>query len=188
MSATSSQSQTVRAQTRIECILKPLSASDMNDLCDACDLSIKAGGGFGWVKLPARDKMERYWEGLIAVPNRVLFVSRLDDVIAGAAVLICPPVNNEAQAHAVTLTGNFVAPWARGHGLSREMLETIENFSRDEGFKVINLEVDEDLPAAINLYETSGYIKTGTHPYATFRNGKYIQAHSYTKLLDIQRL
>ena len=42
------QSHSSQSQARIECILKPLVETDMNDLCDACDLAIKDGGGFGW--------------------------------------------------------------------------------------------------------------------------------------------
>ncbi len=48
-----------------------------------------------------------------------LFVARLDGVIVGAAQLVRPPRNNEAQAFAATLMHAFIAPYARGHGLAR---------------------------------------------------------------------
>src|SRR3954447_15389945 len=91
-------------------------SSDLHDLCDAADLAILEGGGFGWVKPPPRETMERYWGGVVAMPGRQLFVGRLDEMIAGAIQLVEPPANNEAQSFAATLTGIFVAPWARGHG------------------------------------------------------------------------
>ncbi len=47
----------------------------------------------------ARDVMETYWRGVLLVPERTLFVGRLDGVIAGSAQLVRPPRNNEAQAH-----------------------------------------------------------------------------------------
>ena len=44
------------------------------------------------------------------VPDRALFVARLDGVIAGSAQLVRPTRNNEAQAHSAQLTTSFVAP------------------------------------------------------------------------------
>ena len=173
-------------QAAVESVLRPLNETDMQDMCDACDLAIKDGGGFGWVNLPPRETMERYFEGVITIPNRILFVARLDETIAGAAILVCPPSQNEAQSHAVTLTGNFVAPWAREHGLSRMMIEHMEQFARSEGFRVVNLDVDETQKAAINLYESMGYEKFGENPYATYKQGSYLTAFYYTKLLDLQ--
>ena len=40
--------------------------------------SSKDGGGFGWVKLPSREILERFWNGVLAMPQRMLFVARLD--------------------------------------------------------------------------------------------------------------
>lgn len=172
--------------TSVDIVLKSLNDSDIDDLCDACDLAIQDGGGFGWVNLPARETMQRYFEGVITVPNRVLFVARLDGVIAGAAVMVCPAAHNEAQAHAANITGNFMAPWARGHGLSRQLLECIESFAKSEGFKVMNLDVDETQEAAIALYESAGYERFGENPFASYKDGRYIKAFYYTKLLELQ--
>ena len=71
-----------------------LKNGDLHDLCDAADDAIKVGGGFGWVDPPSRDVMERYWKGVLVVPERILFVARLDGVIAGSAQLVKPPRNN----------------------------------------------------------------------------------------------
>src|ERR671920_1885625 len=64
---------------------------DLNDLCDAADLAIRDGGGFGWVDPPPRDVMERYWKGVLIVPERHLFVAKLDGVVAGLGHLVGPP-------------------------------------------------------------------------------------------------
>ena len=56
---------------------------------------------------------------MLLVPERELFVARLDGVIVGSAHLVRPPRNNEAQAFAATLMHSFIAPYARGHGLAR---------------------------------------------------------------------
>ncbi len=91
--------------------LTAFEASDINDICDAAEAAILEGGGFGWLKAPPRHVFESYWRGVLLVPERQLFVGRLDGVIAGAAQFVRPARNNEAQAHAATLTGHFVAPW-----------------------------------------------------------------------------
>jgi len=168
----------------VECVRSPLSEADLNDLCDATDAAIKAGGGFGWVHLPARDILERFWQGVIAMPLRLLFVARLDGVICGTCQLIRPTQNNEAQRHAAQLTGLFISPWARGRGLSRMMLERVEGEAIKLGFSVINLDVRESMEAAIQLYESAGYQLIGTHPHYAYIDGAYVQGRYYTKKLD----
>lgn len=39
-------------------LVTTLNSADLNDLCDATDEAILAGGGFGWVQLPAREILE----------------------------------------------------------------------------------------------------------------------------------
>lgn len=163
--------------------IESLSAADLNDLCDATDLAIEAGGGFGWVALPARDILERYWRGVLAMPSRRLFAARLDGVICGAAQIVLPPPNNEAQAHAVQLTGHFVAPWARGQGLSKLLLSAAETAAAQEGFSVVNLDVRETMDAAIALYESTGYTRFGEHPYYARVNGQFVRGFYYTRTL-----
>ncbi len=164
--------------------IKTLSTSDLNDLCDATDAAIKGGGGFGWLKLPARETLERYWQGVLVMPSRDLFVARLDGVICGTCQLVKPPVNNEAQRFALQLTTNFVAPWARGYGLAKKLIEVAETSARDDGFGVINLDVRETMEAAISLYESNGFVRIGTNPYYAKVDGKMVQGHYYTKLID----
>ena len=161
-----------------------LSQADLNDLCDATDEAIKAGGGFGWVKLPAREILERYWQGVLTMPQRLLFVARLDGTVCGGAQLVLPPRNNEAQSFAVNLTTNFVAPWARGHGVAGLILETVEARALKEGFSIINLDVRETQERAITLYESRGYVQFGTHPYYASVNGTTIKGRYYFKVID----
>ncbi|MBX2835167.1 MAG: GNAT family N-acetyltransferase [Micavibrio sp.] len=164
--------------------LDTLSASDLNDLCDATDAAIEGGGGFGWINLPARETLERYWQGVIAMPARVLLVARLDGVICGTCQLWKPPVNNEAQAHVVQLTTNFVTPWARGYGLARMLIEQAEKIALDEGFSVINLDVRETMNKAIEVYEALGFERFGTHPYYVRLPDQILKGYYYCKVID----
>ncbi len=160
-----------------------LSPGDMDDLCDATDAAIKDGGGFGWVKLPAREILESYWQGVITVPSRSLYVARLDGAICGTAQLVAPPKNNEAQSFAVTMTTNFVAPWARKYGIARLLIEGVEQAAREEGFSVINLDVRETQTAAIALYESMGYVCYGTHPFYAKVENEIIKGRCYYKTI-----
>jgi ribosomal protein S18 acetylase RimI-like enzyme len=160
-----------------------LSRSDLNDLCDATDSAIEGGGGFGWVSLPAREILERFWQGVMAMPSRTLFVARLDGVICGTCQLVKPPHNNEAQSFAVQLTTTFVAPWARGHGLARMLVEAAEGAAIKEGFSVINLDVRETMTHAIELYEGLGYMRFGEHPHYAKVDGQVLKGFYYTKTL-----
>ena len=165
-------------------ITESLSKPDLNDLCDATDAAIEGGGGFGWLNVPERTMLERYWQGVITAPTRWLFVARLDGVICGTTQLILPPANNEAQAHIVQMTTNFVAPWARGHGLARMLLETVEAHAKNAGFAVINLDVRSTMASAVQLYESMGYVKFGEHPFSVRSNGETITSLYYYKNIN----
>lgn len=167
----------------VEPVSSSLSPADLNDLCDATDAAIKAGGGFGWVDLPSRDVLERFWQGVMVMPLRMLFVARLDGVICGTCQIIRPTQNNEAQRHAAQISGLFVTPWARGRGLSRMLLDRAETEAQRLGHTVINLDVRETMDTAIKLYESAGYKQIGTHPYYACVNGEFVPGRYYTKNL-----
>ena len=168
----------------VEFVLEDLDAHDINDLCDATDAAIEGGGGFGCVNLPAREILERYWNGVVTMPSRMLFVARLDGVICGTCQLVKPPANNEAQAHAVNLTTNFVAPWARGHGLAKMLVAGAEQTAKEVGCAVINLDVRETHEDAIQLYKSMGYEQFGAHPYSVRLPEKTITSLYFYKLID----
>ena len=168
----------------VEHITEQFSPNDLNDLCDATDAAIEDGGGFGWVEIPQRETLESYWRGVITAPTRDLFVARLDDVICGTTQLMLPPKNNEAQGHTVQLTTNFVAPWARGYGLAKMLLEEVEKHCLAEGYAVINLDVRETMERAIEVYEGMGYQQFGLHPYSVRAKGKTIQSRYYYKVIN----
>lgn len=169
---------------RIERIMSALKTSDLNDLCDAADSAILAGGGFGWVKMPERVVMERYWQGVVTVPHRILLVARLEGVIAGALQIIRPQLNNEAQKMSVQFAHHFTAPWARKSGLAKALLLEAEAIAREEGYDVVNLDVRETMTGAIKLYESHGYELIGVHPAYAKVGDQFVKGHYYYKRLD----
>ena len=167
--------------------LERFEGTDLADLCDAAETAILAGGGFGWLKPPPRQTLERYWQGVLLVPERKLFVGRLDGTIAGSAQLMRPPRNNEAQAATATLTASFVAPWARGHGLGRALTVAVEEAARADGFHFLALDVRASQTAAIHLYESLGFERWGENPNYALVEGKPVTGYYYSKRLKTPR-
>jgi ribosomal protein S18 acetylase RimI-like enzyme len=163
--------------------LRAFEGDELEDLCEATVAAIEEGGGFGWVKAPARHVLESYWNGVLLVPERTLFVARLNGTICGAVQLVTPPKNNEAQAFAAQLTGNFLAPWSRGHGLARRMVEAVEDGARAAGLAILNLDVRATQEVAIGLYETMGFQRWGEHPAYARVDGKVVTGFFYFKRL-----
>ncbi len=158
-------------------------AADLADLCEAADAAIIDGGGFGWVTPPGRVALERYFRGVLLVPERELYVARQDGRIVGSAQLVRPPRNNEAQAFAAHLMHAFIAPFARGQGLARLLTLRVEEAARALGYHVLNLDVRETQQAAITLYETLGYVRWGEHPAYARVGGRTLRGLFYYKVL-----
>lgn len=169
------------AEIRIE-TLEKLKGADLDDLSTVALDTIAKGGGFGgWIKEPPLEVMERYWRGVVTIPERTLIVARIDGVIAAAAQLVRPARNNELGAHAVTLTGAFVAEWARHRGLARLLTLKAEDVARSEGFRVLNLDLRATHESAVMLYERLGYVRWGVHPQYAIVDGKIISGYYYYK-------
>ncbi len=161
-----------------------LDDDDMQALCEATSAAILDGGGFGWVTSPGRQVLERYFRGLMMVPERSLFIGRLDGTIVAATQMVRPPRNNEAQAMCATLMHSYVAPYARGHGLARMLTQAVAESARALGYQVLNLDVRETQEAAIRLYESMGFQHWGTHPHYARVGGRTVRGFFYTKKLQ----
>ena len=160
---------------------------DLHGLCEATHAAIIDGGGFGWVNPPGHRALEAYFRGVLLVPERELFVARLNGDIVGSAHLVRPPRNNEAQAFAAQLMHSYIAPYARGHGLARLLTEGVEERARELGYHVLNLDVRETQEAAIRLYESMGYERWGVNPDYALVRGRVIRGFYYSKRLRPRR-
>jgi ribosomal protein S18 acetylase RimI-like enzyme len=172
----------VPAYTSVE-IATFLSPADLHDLCDAADEAIEAGGGFGWLKPPAREMLEKYWRGVLVIPERHLLVARQDSMVCGTVQLVEPSRHNEAQSFTATLMANFVAPWARGHGAGRKLMETAEKLALQMGYKALQLDVRETQTAAISLYESMNYKRWGSNPTYAMVDNRFVTGYFYSKLI-----
>ena len=163
--------------------LEQVSDDDLEDLCDAAESAILDGGGFGWLKPPPRAVLGRYFRGVVLVPERHLFVGRLDKRVVAAIQLQEPPRNNEAQSHAASLTTLFVAPWARGQGLGPRLITAVEERARELGYLRLNFDVRATQFDAVRLFENLGFENWGTNPAYALVDGELIPGHYYSKQL-----
>jgi ribosomal protein S18 acetylase RimI-like enzyme len=176
------EAQPPAAQLMVERV-REFTDDDLHALCEATSAAIIDGGGFGWVNPPGRMALETYFRGVLLVPERELFVARLNGMAVGSAHLVRPPRNNEAQAQAAHLMHSYIAPYARGHGLARMLTTAVEERARELGYHVLNLDVRETQEAAIRLYESLGFIRWGVHPDYSLVRGRIVRGFFYYKRL-----
>ena len=94
--------------------VQSLNEDDLQALCECVDASILEGGGFAWVRPQGRSVLERYFRGILLVPERLLFVARQDGILVGSAQLARPSRSNDAQAMYSSVTHSHISPSPRG--------------------------------------------------------------------------
>ena len=161
--------------------IETLTDVDLADLCNITEQAIKAGGGFGWLTIPPIETLKKYWNGLVLIKSNILIVGRLNGTIAGASQISFYPPNNEAQKNISKIQSHFVAPWARGYGLAKAMIDRALEISKENNKKSIQLDIRETQSAAIQLFENKGFSKWGENPSYAFINGTRIKGFYYYK-------
>ena len=155
--------------------------ADIEELCDATEDAIVVDGGFGWINLPQRKKLVDYWKGVLLIPERLLIVGKIDNVICGSIQLIKPARSNEAQSHLCNLTTFFIASWARGYGLAKMLIQEAEKQAKKNKYTVITLEVRETQKRAIQIYNQAGFKKSGENPKSVLIGEKYYSGFYFYK-------
>lgn len=87
----------------------------------------------------------------VDVPRAVFLVAFADEMPIGCGAL--RPVNEKTAE----VKRMYVRPHARGQGLSRQILEALEQSARDFDYHRIILETGHPQASAVSLYKTSGY-------------------------------
>ena len=164
-------------------ILKNLSEVDLADLCNITEQAISAGGGFGWLRVPTREVLNQYWKKITDDNLNNLVVGRLNDVIAGTLQLSYEELNVESRKNIAQIKRHFVAPWARGYGLAKSMIDFSEQKAKEENIKSIQLAVRETQDAAIKLFSSKEYKVWGENPYYAYINGTFVKGIYFFKNL-----
>ncbi len=163
--------------------LKKLSEVDLADLCNITEQAINAGGGFGWLRVPTRETLNEYWKKITEDSLTNLIVGRLNGVIAGTLQLSYETPNIESRKNIAQIKRHFVAPWARGYGLAKSMIEYSEIKAKEDNIKSIQLSVRETQEAAVQLFSNKDYKVWGENPYYAFVNGSFVKGIYFYKNL-----
>ncbi len=163
--------------------IKKLSEVDLADLCNITEQAISAGGGFGWLRVPTREVLNTYWNKTTDDKLCNLVVGRLNGVIAGTLQLSYEAANIESRKNIAQIKRHFVAPWARGYGLAKSMIDFAEEKAKEDNIKSIQLAVRETQEAAVTLFSNKGYKIWGENPYYAFINGSFIKGIYFFKNL-----
>jgi GNAT superfamily N-acetyltransferase len=91
------------------------------------------------------------WPDEVRPPAGQFFVARLHD-----EPIDCGAVKHHTSAPA-EIKRMWIAPGARGLGLGRRLLETLESCARTAGATVARIETNSDLTEALALYTSAGW-------------------------------
>ncbi len=161
--------------------LKELTEVDLADLCNITEQAVNAGGGFGWLRVPRREILNQYWKKITNDHLNNLIVGRLNGVIAGTLQLSYEAPNIESRKNIAQIKRQFVAPWARGYGLAKAMIDFSEKKAKEENIKSIQLSVRETQDAAIQLFSSKDYEVWGENPFYAFINGSFVKGIYFYK-------
>ena len=163
--------------------LTKISDVDLADLCNITEQAISAGGGFGWLRVPTREILNQYWNKINEDSLTKHIVGRLNGVIAGTLQLSYEAPNIESRKNIAQIKRHFVAPWARGYGLAKAMIDFSEKTSKEDNIKSIQLAVRETQDAAVQLFSSKDYKIWGENPFYAFINGSFVKGIYFYKNL-----
>ncbi|UMM63724.1 1-(5-phosphoribosyl)-5-[(5-phosphoribosylamino)methylideneamino]imidazole-4-carboxamide isomerase [Aristophania vespae] len=165
-------------------VTKPLSEEDLQTLIDATMAAILDGGTFGWLEPPERPVLERFFKGMLLVPEREFFVARTPDgTICGSGILALPPAHLDLHNLKSRIQGFYIAPYARSEGYGQALLNAMLDRARALKIKVVDCELRETQKIAIDLLIRLGFEHWGTHPYYARTGKKVVRGLFFSKYL-----
>ena len=114
---------------------------ELEELTSATMNAVDEGIGFGWTTKPPKNKVKEYWKGVLLVPNRWLFIGKYKGVISGSIQVVISSSANEAALFRISIDTHFVATWARGHGLAKLLIESVEKECKQNNYTHVLLDV-----------------------------------------------
>lgn len=89
--------------------------------------------------------------------NGATFLARTDEGAVGTASGVADPHEDDSRE----LVAMWVDPVARGSGVAAALIESVEEWARNEGVSSLALWVADDNDAAKRLYSRCGFVATG---------------------------
>lgn len=108
----------------------------------------------------AADRLSRRsFQRLVASPSATVIVAIEGEAIAGCAIVLFRAGSRSARLYSIS-----VAPGMSGVGTGCALLASVVAAAMERGATDLRLEVREDNPRAIALYERNGFVPTGRRP------------------------
>lgn len=148
---------------------------DLNTLCETLEAAIIAGYHCKWTKPPPRHLIETYFKGVILVPDKLLFIARLDGNIVGICEITTPPKQKDSALIAVTVDIFAIAPYALKIGIENRLISKMEHTVSQLGFPIINITFDETQKRSLQFFLQNEYVHWATHPYYQKIDGQILK-------------
>jgi dihydropteroate synthase len=116
-----------------------------------------APDAFGETLADAKARDDASWRTFVEpAPDKLRLIAERDGVLVGMCVIVLGEDRRTANLYAM-----WVAPWARGMGIGRRLVDTALRWTRAQAALQVTLRVSERHPAARGLYERCGFRDTG---------------------------
>ncbi|WP_346771183.1 GNAT family N-acetyltransferase [Commensalibacter oyaizuii] len=148
---------------------------DLHSVSETLEAAILAGYHCKWIKPPPRHFIESYFKGAFLVPEKKIFVSRMDGNIVGICEVNFPPKQENSPHISAHINIFAVAPYAINIGIGPRLLTKTEQTVTQLGYPIINIILDETQTKLFQFYTKNGYHHWATHPYYQRINGQIVK-------------
>jgi acetyltransferase len=153
--------------TTVERLTVPVAAKDLRDLADLLCDAVNSGSAVSFLAPLAQETAEAWWRKTIegADPKTLFFIVRSEseqgNEIVGAVQLHASWAPN--QPHRADIAKLIVHRRARGLGLGRMLMQTVEQAAAEAGYTLLVLDTRRGCEAE-SLYRKLGWAEAGVIP------------------------
>ncbi|MEU9517028.1 GNAT family N-acetyltransferase [Streptomyces sp. NPDC048224] len=160
-------------------------AALLDDLAALLTDTVAGGASVGFLAPLGHDEAVAWWRGraaAVAAGQLTVWVAREGERVTGTVSLALPDKPN--SRHRAELVKLMVSREARGRGLGRRLLTTVEEAAGRAAITLLHLDTETGSPAE-RLYRSAGWTRAGTIPdYAADPHGRLRPTTLYFKRLD----
>ncbi|MBC9713799.1 GNAT family N-acetyltransferase [Streptomyces sp. TRM66268-LWL] len=158
-------------------------AGELGELLAA---TVAGGASLGFLAGFGSAEAARWWRGLaadVADGRLLVWVARSEDGQVLGTVG-CAPGFKDNGRHRGEVVKLMVGPQARGRGVARTLLRTVEEYAAGAGMSLLVLDTETGSPAE-RLYRATGWTEMGTVPdYAADPQGRLMPSTFFYKTLS----
>jgi acetyltransferase len=172
--------------TAIELLHPPVSAGDLEGLCDLLADAVGNGASVGFMKPIAPGEISAYWRRVLADidgGNRLIWLARGEkgEVVGSAQLSIETRANGRHRGEVQKV---MVASSRRRAGIATRLMNAVEDAARTRKLTLLFLDTSAGPAGACRFYDRSGYSYAGGIPgYALDPDGSPSSNAIYYKIL-----